>query len=227
MNTSQPGDLRFASALSTLPVTSQAVEEAARNVADQLDGRADLVVVFVSADRRDDLQQIGADLGERFGPCCLVGCTGESIVGVGREIEGRPAVSLWAARLPETNLLPMRLTFEQSPEGGAIVGWPDGLPERWPESSFLLMLGEPFSFPTDALLQRLNEDQPGVPVIGGMASGGHAPRENRLLLGEDVYEEGAVVVMIHGGVRLRPVVSQGCRPIGRHFVITKAERNVI
>jgi small ligand-binding sensory domain FIST len=28
-------------------------------------------------------------------------------------------------------------------------------------------------------------------------------------------------------VRLATVVSQGCRPIGRHFVVTKAERNVI
>jgi small ligand-binding sensory domain FIST len=42
-----------------------------------------------------------------------------------------------------------------------------------------------------------------------------------------VHRDGAVAVMLHGGVSLRTVVSQGCRPIGRHFVITKAERNVI
>ena len=28
-------------------------------------------------------------------------------------------------------------------------------------------------------------------------------------------------------VRLRTVVSQGCRPIGKHYIVTKSERNVI
>ena len=34
-------------------------------------------------------------------------------------------------------------------------------------------------------------------------------------------------MVIGGGVRVRPVVSQGCRPIGRPLVITKADANVI
>ena len=38
---------------------------------------------------------------------------------------------------------------------------------------------------------------------------------------------GVKVVLVHGGVTIRSLVSQGCRPIGEHFVITKAERNVI
>ena len=89
------------------------------------------------------------------------------------------------------------------------------------------MLGEPFSFPADFLLERMNEDRPNVPVIGGMASGGTQPGDNRLLLGADVFDEGAVAVHVSGAVRLKTVVSQGCRPIGRPFVVTKAERNII
>jgi len=42
-----------------------------------------------------------------------------------------------------------------------------------------------------------------------------------------VFEQGAAVVLLQGGVQVKTVVSQGCRPIGQHFVITKAERNVI
>ena len=34
-------------------------------------------------------------------------------------------------------------------------------------------------------------------------------------------------VVIGGNVRIRPVVSQGCRPIGKPLVITRAEANVI
>ena len=34
-----------------------------------------------------------------------------------------------------------------------------------------MVLGEPFSFPADFLLERMNEDRPRIPIIGGMASG--------------------------------------------------------
>jgi small ligand-binding sensory domain FIST len=90
-----------------------------------------------------------------------------------------------------------------------------------------LLLGEPFSFPADWLLERLNEDQPQIPVIGGMASGAHGPGGNRLLINENVLDQGAVAALVHGPVRIETVVSQGCRPVGRTFVVTKAEQNVI
>jgi small ligand-binding sensory domain FIST len=89
------------------------------------------------------------------------------------------------------------------------------------------VLGEPFSFPADWLLERLNEDRPGVPVVGGMASGSHTPGGNRLILNGRVLDQGAVAALIHGPVQIETVVSQGCRPIGRTFVVTKAEQNVI
>jgi small ligand-binding sensory domain FIST len=182
---------------------------------------------------------LAADIARRTRARTLIGCTGESIVGGAREIEDGPALSLWLARLPGVTIQPMRLRFERTPEGGTIVGWPDNLPERWPDGSALMMLAEPFSFPADLLLERLNEDQPGVPVLGGMASGAHAPGENRLILsggvrerdgGSDAdceFDSGAVAVLIHGPLRMRAVVSQGCRPIGRHFVVTRADKNVI
>ncbi len=62
----------------------------------------------------------------------------------------------------------------------------------------MLMMGEPFSFPADELVRRINEDHAGVPVLGGMASGGVSPGENRLILGRQVYDTGAVAVLIHG-----------------------------
>lgn len=228
MNDTLPAsDPQFASALSTEAELEAAVAEVCRQAGQQIDGTASLAMLFVSSHWREELQAIGRSIGERFDIQCLLGCTGESIVGVGREVEGEPAISLWLARLPGSTLLPMHLQFERSPEGGAIVGWPDILDHDWPEHCALLMLGEPFSFPADVLLERLNDDRAGTAVVGGMASGGAAPGENHLLLNDNSHREGAVAVMIHGGVQVRTVVSQGCRPIGSHLVITKAEQNVI
>jgi small ligand-binding sensory domain FIST len=91
----------------------------------------------------------------------------------------------------------------------------------------LLVLGEPFSFPPEVLLELVNDEHPGVPVIGGMASTASQPGENRLLLSGTAVDTGAVAVLLHGPLRVRTLVSQGCRPIGHPLVITRAERNVI
>ena len=121
----------------------------------------------------------------------------------------------------------MHLAFQRTPEGGAILGWPDALLNAWPAPASMLLLGEPFTFPADYLLERMNEDHPGLAVAGGMASGASTPGESRLILGRQVFTEGAVAVLLSGAVRVRTVVSQGCRPIGKHFVITRSEQNVI
>jgi small ligand-binding sensory domain FIST len=218
---------RFAAALSTQENTTSAVEEVCRTALAQLAAKPDVAFVFVSPHHADDLARIGEMICERIGGESLLGCTGESIVGNEREVESTPAISLWLASLPGTKLSLMHLDFEQTQEGGSFTGWPSDLPEPWPTGAAMLLLGEPFSFPADELVRRLNEDRPGVPVLGGMASGGVAPGENRLLLGRQQFDQGAVAAMIWGAVQVRSVVSQGCRPIGQPFVVTKAEGNVI
>lgn len=218
---------RFASALSTLSDTGAATRETLDAALARLGGAPHLALVFVSHHHADKLEQLAVDLKRGLGDAVLLGCTGESIVGGDREIEEAPAVALWLASLPETSIVPMHLEFEQTAEGPTVLGWPDELPPTWPQTSALVALGEPFSFPADLLLERLNQEQPRVPVFGGMASGGHQPGQNRLLLGNRVLDEGAVAVWIDGAVQVRGLVSQGCRPIGRHFVVTKAERNLI
>ena len=152
--------------------------------------------------------------------------TGEAIVGGNREIEGEAALSVWAARMPGVEVMPFHLTYQRA-EGGTFVGWPEALDAAWPTDAALLLLADPFTFPADVLLERLGEDQPGLPVLGGMASGGAQPGENRLLLGGQVHRAGAVAVLLSGGIRVRSVVSQGCRPIGKPMVITKAQQNVV
>ena len=158
---------------------------------------------------------------------CLIGCTGESIVCNGREIEQQPALAVWLAHLPGVALVPMHLEFQRTPDGGSFVGWPETLETDWPAGASMIVLGEPFSFPADVLLARLEQDHPGTPLAGGMASGGWGVGQNRLLLGSRALDSGAVAVRMQGPLGLVNVVSQGCRPIGRPLVVTKAERNVI
>lgn len=225
---------QFASALSEHPAWQQAVDEACTAIREQLaipgplaDAPVDLVLVFVSPDHAAGFDALAAEISTRLAPRHLIGCSGESIVGRGREVEGQPAISIWAARLPATTVDSFPLRLQQTPDGGTFLGWSDTLPEVWPAGAGLLVLADPYTFPADYLLERLNEDQPGIPVVGGMISGAAQPGEGCLWLGNAPRREGAVAVMLHGGVSLRTVVSQGCRPIGSHYVVTRCDRNVI
>jgi len=48
-----------------------------------------------------------------------------------------------------------------------------------------------------------------------------------MVSGSEVVSDGAVGVFIGAGLLVTPIVSQGCRPIGQPFTITKAHENVI
>ena len=219
--------LRFAAALSTTSDTQQAVREACAQATQQLAEPADLALVFVSQHHGPNFAGIAELICDLCHTENLLGCTGESIVGGDREIEGQPAIALWLARMPGVTVSAMHLDFQQTAEGGSFTGWPDDLPKPWPTGAALLLLGEPFSFPADTLIEHLNNDYPGVPVLGGMASGGWNAGQNRLLLGRREFDRGAVAALTHGPIRVRSVVSQGCKPIGWPMVVTKAEQNVI
>ena len=60
-----------------------------------------------------------------------------------------------------------------------------------------------------------------------MASGMKGPGQTPLVLGAEVVDIGAVGVLLRGLTGVRGVVSQGCRPIGEPFVVTKGQDNVI
>jgi small ligand-binding sensory domain FIST len=218
---------RAASVVSELPDTLEAARDASARALAELGAAPNLAIAFASFHHHPQFDALAEILHRELTADCLLGCTGESIVCNEREIEGGAALALWLAHLPGTTLLPMHLEFQATSEGGTITGWPDSWNEEPPDGSSLIVLAEPYSFPADVLLSRLNDDVPQLHVVGGMASGGWEPGQNRMLLGDRALDAGAVGVRLHGATRLRSVVSQGCRPIGRPLVVTRAERNVI
>lgn len=197
----------------------------------------DLSVLFVSHAHADGFDRLAALVRERTETRVLLGCTGETIIGGGEEIESGIAISLWSAVLPGAEIEPFRVEFVQTPDGIACSGLPAATPE---ESSSdrggeadrgdvraVFFLGDPFSSAPQSVIDHFAAELPGVPLLGGMASGAMQPGENRLFLDSDSVSLGGVGVIVRRGPRVRSIVSQGCRPIGTHYVVTKADRNVI
>jgi small ligand-binding sensory domain FIST len=218
----------FAAALSTSPESTKAMEEVCRQALAPLGGTPDLALLFFSPHHAAAAPRLAAAAQKHLGARCLFGCPGESIVGNDREIEGTPAMSLWLGRWQaKVQLSPFHLVLEETADGQSLLGWPDTLAAADPARSVMLMLADPYTFPVDAFLGQVNAQHRGLRVMGGMASGTRGPGQCPLILGDRVLDEGAVGVLLEGPVKVRAVVSQGCRPIGRHMVITKAQDNII
>jgi small ligand-binding sensory domain FIST len=213
---------RFASSLSEHPVTAHAVGEAAGQVLEQLGTSPDVVVVFVTPPHAGALEDVAATVRAVLEPRAVIGCAAVSVLGDGREVEEGPAVSLWAARVGP--VAPVRLQVEQTSQGALLTGWPAELPF---EPSALLLLADPFTFPAEALFAALQEERPGLPILGGNASAARGPGGNRLALHDQVVTDGAVGVLLGPGATVEAVVSQGCRPVGQPYTVTRAEHNVV
>jgi small ligand-binding sensory domain FIST len=212
----------FAAALSDLPSSRSAVAAACEQIPLS---EADLAVAFFTPDH--DAEAIAEEIRARLRPRHVLGSTAQGVLAGPTEREDGPALALWTARFPSgVRLTPFHLSLERTADGPSLFGRPDALMEPSDEPLAAFLLGDPFSFPADFFLDRLNEDAPGVSVFGGMASGTRGPRQARLL-GETLHDEGAVGLLLQGNAGLRSVVSQGCRPIGTPLIVTRAEENVI
>ncbi|HTI34003.1 MAG TPA: FIST N-terminal domain-containing protein [Miltoncostaea sp.] len=219
---------RFGVGLSQAADPHEAAREACAAVRATLgDAAPTLAVMFASPDLCEDAEGLLTAVHDELAPENLIGSMGEAVVGAGREVEDGPALAVWAAVLPGTEVIPFRLVARPLGEGLGVLGWPDAVADA-PAGNVgpIIMLADPFTFPADGLLHELN-DEPGAPVVvGGLASGGRRPGVHRLFAGRDVLEEGAAAVALRGA-DMRTVVSQGCLPIGPEMVITDAEGSTV
>ena len=220
--------MRFASALTTKADWTEAVEDLGRQVTAQLGpAKTDLAVLFAHPKFVPQIDELVESAQKAVGARHLIGCTGAGIIGTDQELEQKPAVSLLAGELPGAEVSPFHLTEKELEESTGPAFWHFQL-ELEPSAGLnLLLFVDPFTTRAMQLVDALAEAYPQAPMIGGLASGGQQPGENRLFLDGETYDEGAVAVGLTGKIALRTVVSQGCRPIGEPLTVTRAEKNIV
>jgi small ligand-binding sensory domain FIST len=224
---------RFGDGLALGPDLSSAAASAVEQALAPLSAAPDLVCVFVTGDDPDEIEAAAVAAERAAGPAMLLGCSASGVIGAGRGVEERGAVSAWAAVLPGARLDAFRLETLKADDRLVVVGMPEGQDD----DVVGVLLADPYSFPVDAFVERSDEALPGLPLVGGLAESsgpgeeglpGEPPRgQARLFVGGEVYGDGAVGVVIGGPVAAVTVVSQGARPIGPDMVVTKAEENVL
>lgn len=214
--------MKCVSALSTARGANTAFHQIRERLDEALgDSTADLTLVFGSRHHVDKLGELSRAFLEQGRSRHVLGCVGEAIIGEDQEVEGRPALAVWSIVAPGLEVQPIRF----DPGGGSLRQSLATLENSG--DSTLILLADPFSFGINDFLKLTNETSPGLRVVGGMASGGHEPGSNRLILDGEAHRDGAVAARLAGPVAIRTIVSQGCRPIGRPMLVTKAEQNII
>ena len=221
-----PNSNHYAVGVSTNADFDIAAEAAVGQIAEQLEGSADLVIVFSSHYPAEKTIRMNEHV-QRLSPTHLVGCNCMGVIGRKREMmDGEPGLVIWAAQMPQTEISTFQLQYERSDDGAAFTGWPEET-SALENSGLLIALADPFSFPMDLLLARMNEDRPELPIVGGMASGSNQPGQWNLFFGDQIPDSGAAIISFEGEQLPIPMVSQACRPIGNPMIVTGCERNVI
>ena len=189
--------------------------------------KLDLAIVFVHPQFIPQIKDLVQTLRKSLGVRHLIGCTGAGIIGDVQEVEKRAAISVLVGEMPDVQVAGLHITENEVEESSG----PDFWHFQWElaadaHPSFITLI-DPFSIRVIQMIDQLAEAYPGAPVVGGLASGAEQPGENRLFLDDEIFDDGVVAVALTGGVELRTIVSQGCRPIGHPLVVTRAEKNIV
>lgn len=204
------------------PFSADAAKNAALRIRQELSEPATIALAFVSPDYQADLEEF-VDIIRVDGHVSeVVGCTGTGLVFDERENEGISGFSILALHAENTSITIHELTTEVVEASGSPEYWKQHLPQ----ASGWIVLANPFGFAVDEWLVDWNRAFPGVPMVGGLASGGREA-ESIAVFHNAKTIHGAVAVALNGQLRLVPVISQGCRPIGEPLPVTSADENVI
>ncbi|WP_113704823.1 FIST signal transduction protein [Nonomuraea lactucae] len=214
---------RFADGLAVGSDLVEVAERAVRQALSRLGDEADLICFFICGDDPDDVARAGQRAMRLAPDANVIGCSATGVIGDGQGVELTPAVSAWAARLGEARLTTFALETLNAEDKFVVVG----LPERSSDDHVAILLADPYSFPTDAFVERSFDVLGDLPLIGGLANGMRGRGSVRLFADGEVYTEGAIGVLLSGPVRISTVVSQGCRPIGPSMAVTRVDDNLL
>ena len=213
---------RVGAGLSRAVTAAEAARDAAREAREALGGAdVDLAFLFLTADHIDGAEEALEAAENELDAKHLLGCVAEGVLGRDHELEHGPGASVWAAALPGSQIETFHAIAIETDDGVAIAGVPP-----FDDVDLVTILADPFTFPAAGFLNKLNEEEEQVPMVGGLAAGGGEPEAQALFRDGEVITDGAVGAVLRG-VHVRTVVSQGCAPVGRDSVITEAEENIV
>jgi len=157
----------------------------------------------------------------------LAGCSSQSLIAGGEELEENPGLAVGLYALPGAELKGFHFAQEQVEEANGPGYWRLETGIEPEQTNGWLAFIDPYHLDSEAWLHTWNEAYAPLPVTGGLASGDFADQHTQLYLNGEVFDEGGVAISVAGEVKLASIISQGCTPIGDTWTLTRVEDNII
>ena len=212
--TAPPAPRRAASRVRLTQWDEAVVTETVRQLRAETGG-ATLALAFVSPDWRPHLKEFMEILQVDGHARQVIGCSADGFIGTGQEDEDVSGFSV------------MFLNLADEEVGTWVIDEHFQIPRDRPATGGWLVLGNPLRLNAAALLEDMNRIYPGVPVYGGLATGGW---DSDTLFtfhhAAGVIDSAGVAVHLPVTV-IQGIVSQGCQPIGEPYTITQVDKDVV
>jgi small ligand-binding sensory domain FIST len=201
------------------------IRQAAEQCALEIGGRVSLMIAFVSPDYENQLPEL-IDLLRVYGRAThVVGCSSHSLIATEQEREDAAGMVLMALHLPRTEIEIRRLrgspaeifTAAHDEDDDSLAELPPGI-----------VFFHPLRVDVGQWLDDWNAIFPLTPLLGGLASGDFQKEKIFIFDTKGALSQAhGLWIGLRGGVRIEPLVSQGCRPIGQPQPITESTENII
>jgi len=193
-----------------------------------LDAKFRLGFIFISGFGPGIVNQIVRQVRAELSIKTLVGSSGYGVISSENEIEGVPAASLFLAEEdPGVMISSFYFTQDDYAEIKTNDAWYELLDIYPNEKPQFILFNDPDEADIGQFVGGLSRAYPGSVIVGGLASQTKPDYDNVLIHNGKTFPSGIAGVALMGNVIVDGGVSQGCRPIGETFIITKSEQNII
>ena len=208
--------------------TAEAVNEAAQKALTSAGiARADLAILFFTADHAAHPRELASRLIHAVGTDCVVGCSGAGVLTGEGEIEGSGGVAVLVVEAEEIVGRPFLFEPLRGNETNLGASFGDFLAKTQDQDSLMILLPDTYNGNPQPLLSTMASKAGFHPVIGAGATENGTAGATFQLCGDKLASNSIAGAYLSGDFDLHIDITQGCQPISSPMTITKAEGNLI
>ena len=208
--------------------TGQAVEAAARQaLANAGISRADLAMIFFTADHAGHQRELVTAVIRTVGTDCVVGSSAAGVLTGEGEIEGSGGIVVLVIAGEEIIGRPFIFEPLRGNETNLGASFGEFLAKTQEQNSLMVLLPDTYNGNPQPLLRSMASKAGFYPVIGAGSTENGAAGATFQLCGDKLASNSIAGAYLSGAFDAHIDITQGCQPISEPMMITKAEGNLI